>query len=254
MSKCREVMWFGLSLFFIGMPLTQAASPAAVEFSADTYQTDPQNNQRTGHIYVGSSRIRSDTQQNGQPIVNIIDTENQITWVLYPQQRSYIEYRMDATQGGAVEKGSPCEGIPGAQCKNLGDDAVQGREATKWEVIMPAQGRSVQSTQWIGKQRSILLRQEVQGGPVMAQRMLGVEQLNGRQVEKWEMTVDQDSQPQQRSTRWFDPQLNLAIKEESPGGYIRELRNISIGTQDPGLFRIPEQFKKIVPQQQSKTQ
>lgn len=241
---------FGFFLLFVGMPYGQSASPAAVEFSADTVQTDPQKNQRVGHIFVGKDRVRSEMQQNGQPVVNIVDTENQMTWVLYPQQRSYIEYRMEPVPPMA-EKGSPCEGTPGAQCKKLGEESIQGRMATKWQVVVPSQGGPMQSTQWIGKQRSILLRQEIQGGPVMEQRMLEVEQLHGRSVEKWEMTIRQGDQPVQRSLRWFDPQLNLAIKEESPGGYIRELRNITIAPQDPGLFRVPEQFNKIVPQQPS---
>lgn len=248
MSIRGQIIMLGLSMLLVGAPPAGAASPAAVEFSADTVQTDPQKNQRVGHIFVGKNLVRNEMEQNGQPVVNIIDTENRVTWVLYPRQRSYIEYRMEPQPN--ADNDSPCAGLPGAQCQKLGEESVQGRMAVKWRVMMPSQGGAVQSTQWIGKQRSILLRQEIQGGPVMEQRMLEMEELHGRSVEKWEMTVSQGDQPVQRSLRWFDPQLNLAIKEESPGGYVRELRNITIAPQDPGLFRVPEQFKKIVPQQQ----
>jgi len=246
MSRYHRVKGLALSLLLSALPLVQAAPPAAVEFSADTLQTDPQNNQRSGRIYVGKQHIRSETQQNGQPVVSIIDTEQKTTWVLYPQQRSYIEY------GGAgavpdTRNGSPCDGIPGAECRRLGEEEIQGRAAVKWSVTVPGQGGSVQSIQWIGKQRSILLRQEIQGGPVMEQKMLGVEQLQGRDVEKWEMVVTQGTQ-QHRSTRWFDPQLNLAIREQNPGGYLRELRNIQVGAQPPELFTIPADYRKIVPQ------
>ncbi len=249
MSTRGQIIALGFMLLAVaGWSQPGAASPAAVEFSADTVQTDPQKNQRVGRIYVGKSRVRSEMQQNGQPVVNIIDTENQITWVLYPREQSYIEYRMEVPPP-LGEKGSPCEGLPGAQCKKLGDEELQGRAATKWQVSVPSQEGTVRSTQWIGKQRSILLRQEIVGGPVMEQRMLDLEQLHGRSVEKWEMVVTRDGQVIQRSTRWFDPQLNLAIREESQGGYIRELHNITIAPQNPDLFLIPEQFKKIVPQQ-----
>lgn len=246
MSRYRRFRGLALCLLLSGLPLVQAAPPAAVEFSADTLQTDPKNNQRSGRIYVGKQRIRSEMQQNGQPVVSIIDTDQKITWVLYPQQRSYIEY----SGGGSMpdtESGSPCEGIPGAECRRLGEEQIQGRPAVKWSVTVPGQGGTVQSTQWIGKQRSILLRQEIQGGPVMEQTMLGVEKLQGREVEKWEMVMTQGAQ-QQRSTRWFDPQLNLAIKEQNPGGYLRELRNIQVGPQPPALFTIPSDYRKIVPQ------
>ncbi|WP_275096021.1 hypothetical protein [Sedimenticola hydrogenitrophicus] len=258
MSIRGQCMLLGLSLLVagvvpgvasaaaLGVARGEAASPAAVEFSADTVQTDPQKRQRVGRIYVGTSRIRSEMEQNGQPVVNIIDTGQRITWVLYPQQRSYIEYRMETGETTAPE--SPCAGIPGARCKRLGDEPVDGRPASKWQVMLPSPRGVVESTQWIGKQRSFLLRQEIQGGAVMEQRLLAMEVLHGRPVEKWEMVLTQGEQPAQRSTRWFDPQLNLAIKEANPGGYVRELQNIMVGPQDPGLFKIPEQFKQIVPQ------
>lgn len=247
MSRRRRFIGFTFSLLLSGLPLVQAASPAAVEFSADTLQTDPQDNQRAGRIYVGKQRIRSEMQQNGQPVVSIVDTEQKTTWVLYPQQRSYIEYSGGAAPAGA-ESGSPCEEIPGARCRKLGEEQIQGRPAVKWSVEIPAQGGPVQSTQWIGQKRSILLRQEIQGGPVMEQKLLGEELLQGRKVERWEMVVTQGAQ-QQHSTRWFDLQLNLAIKEQNPGGYLRELRNIQVGAQAPELFMIPSDYKKIVPQQ-----
>ncbi|MCW8889103.1 MAG: hypothetical protein OQL20_00410 [Sedimenticola sp.] len=238
---CAAIAVTSLATFSV-----HAASPAAVQFSADTYQTGPKQTQRIGRIFVGKNRIRSEMQQNGQTVVNIIDSDNQITWVLYPQQQSYIEYSMG--DAGSGLKGSPCEGIPGSECKNLGEEKIQERSATKWEVTVKTQGGAMRSTQWIGKQRSILLRQEIQGGPVMEQRMLAIEQLNGRQVEKWEMTLTQANQPPQHSARWFDPELNLAIREVNAGGFVRELRNIVVGTQAPDLFNIPAHFKKIVPQ------
>ncbi|AKH20443.1 hypothetical protein [Sedimenticola thiotaurini] len=250
MSIRGQILVLGLCLLLTGIPQVRAASPAAVEFSADTVQTDPQKNQRVGHIFVGKNRVRSESEQNGQPVVSIVDTDSGVTWVLYPRQGSYIEYRMGSGQPVA-EAGSPCAGVPGARCKKLGDETLHGRPATKWQVSMPSQKGAVQSTQWIGKQHSILLRQEVKDGPVMEQRMLQVEQFDGRTVEKWEMTVSQGDQPVQRSLRWFDPQLNLAIREESPLGYVRELRNITIAPQNPGLFQVPAEFRKIVPQQQS---
>ncbi|MCW8945216.1 MAG: DUF4412 domain-containing protein [Sedimenticola sp.] len=251
MSSFQQLVCTVVAVIGLSTVSAQAASPAAVQFSADTYQTGPKQVQRVGRIFVGKNRIRSEMQQSGQTVVNIIDSDNQLTWVLYPQQRSYIEYSMGDAESGL--KGSPCEGIPGSQCKNLGDDKVQGRPATKWEVTVKTQGGEMRSTQWIGKQRSILLRQEIVGGPVMEQRMLAIEELNGRQVEKWEMKMTQANQPTQSSSRWFDPELNLAIKEVNAGGYVRELRNIVVGTQNPALFSIPSNFKKIVPQQKKPT-
>ena len=41
------------------------------------------------------------------------------------------------------------------------------------------------------------------------------------------------------ATQWYDPELKIAIREELPGGYIRELRDIKTGKQEKDLFEIP---------------
>lgn len=229
------------------MPLVSAQTPAAVEFSADIYQKAPKRPDRNGRIYVGKSLIRTEMELNGQVIITIIDSANQKSWVLNPSQRSYIEYRGEG-DAAPISKGapaSPCQRIAGAVCKHLGEEVLQGRKVVKWDVQMPGKDRQVHSTQWIDRERMILIRQEIENGPRMEQRFIGVETLHSRVVEKWEQVVIRDNAIPQQSARWFDPELNLAIKEEHPGGYLREMRNIRVGNQSASLFTLPADYRKI---------
>ena len=84
--------------------------------------------------------------------------------------------------------------------------------------------------------------------------MIGPDTLEGRRVEKWEMTMRQGNQAPQTSTQWFDPELKLAVREEFPGGYVRELRNIHVGQQAMDLFQIPAGFQKVTPPAQGRQQ
>jgi hypothetical protein len=53
-----------------------------------------------------------------------------------------------------------------------------------------------------------------------------------------------------KSTQWYDPELQIAIREELPGGYFRELRSIQLGPQPDHLFSVPDGYRLVQPQQQ----
>ncbi len=57
--------------------------------------------------------------------------------------------------------------------------------------------------------------------------------------------MSQGTQQAQQLLRWFDPELNLAIREEFPGGFVREMKNIKLAPQDASLFEVPAGYKKI---------
>ncbi len=142
-------------------------------------------------------------------------------------------------------KGNPCYGLKDANCIKLGEEPVAGRAAQKWRVTVAAAKGKQESIHWIDNERNILLRQSSSQGVMMEQKMLGTETLNGRTVEKWQMTQNRAGKKPQLSTRWFDPQLNLAIREEYPRGYVREMSNIKVGSQKAKLFSVPTGYKKI---------
>ena len=112
--------------------LTQAAQAdfAGVEFSADMIQSGPQGSSE-GKMFVGDNRMRMEMEQGGQKIVQIIDQQRQVQWILYPEQRSYMEQKAPAQASPAAKPAGsdPCAGIPGASCRQLGSETINGREA-----------------------------------------------------------------------------------------------------------------------------
>ncbi len=240
------------SIWITGM--VHAAPISSAEFSADTYQKGPQGSESSGKIYLGENRIRMETSQNGQQVIQIIDVDKQMTLMIFPAQRSYIEQRgvnpvQAAASSGNSGEINPCQGLQGAQCQKLGRENISGRSAVKWEMSFTRQGKTLHGTQWIDADRGMVLKQQMSNGQGSEMKFIGMDNLGGRKEEKWEVTYYQKDRSPQRSYRWFDPELNLIVKEEFPGGFVREMRNIHVAPQDPALFEVPLGYKKIDPKQ-----
>ena len=229
-----------------------AAQHQVIEFSADLYQKE-QGKESTGRIYIGKGVMRNEMSQGGQTYIQIVDTNKSMGWMIMPAQQSYMERRLP--RGGSSiptqpQKGNvnPCMGMQGAQCTKVGEEKISGRMTVKWDITFNWQGQTQKSTQWIDKERGIPLKQIQANGQQLERKMLGREKLSGREVEKWVMTMKGDKVGSHSIYSWYDPELKLALREEMPGGGVREVRNVKIGPQDPKLFTIPAGYKKITPQ------
>lgn len=73
---------------------------------------------------------------------------------------------------------------------------------------------------------------------------LGDEVVNGRDTEKWEMSITMDSG--KKSTMvWIDKRLRMPVRQEMPDGSVNELLDITEGAQPASLFEIPADYTKI---------
>ena len=233
-----------------------AAAPN-VQFSAQTVQSSPDKTTRHAQIYVGDNQVRLEYQQDGQQMVEIYDMKNQRALLLMPQQRSYMERKLPA--GGAgnpmlpSKETNPCAMLPKAQCKELGRETLHGRPVIKWEMVVTQDDQPLRSLHWIDAERNMPLRQTFPDGTTSEMRLVDKESLDGRATERWELTTTRSDGESMTSTQWYDPQLKIAIREELPGGYFRELRNIKLGDQSAQLFAVPAGYKltKAPPRQPS---
>ena len=81
-------------------------------------------------------------------------------------------------------------------------------------------------------------------------RMTGMEQVNGRMAERWDVVMTPAEGQQQKGTQWFDNELGVTVKETLPNGAVRELQNIVLGEPAANLFSVPQGYRKIeMPQQ-----
>jgi hypothetical protein len=221
-----------------------AAFAAGVEFSAEAQTTDLQSNQSaTARMFVGKDGMqRKEFLYGNQQIIEIIRPRQGVLWQLLPNSNSYYEYKIPEA-AAKPRSDNPCAAAPALQCSLLGEENIHGRLAKKWRISGKTPQGEAQRTLWIDKERKIPLRQENEHGDVAELRLLGKEQLAGRAVEKWEMSMTREQQTF-RSLQWYDPRLQLTIREEVPGRSLKELSNIKEGPQGLELFQVPAGYQK----------
>ena len=219
-----------------------------VEFSADVIQSMPQQESQQGRLYIGNDQVRTDITVSGKTMIQIIDIKQQTAYLLDPGQQSYMERKAGPGEmmprGGVTAKDiNPCAGMQNLTCSKIGVESVNGRPAEKWELENTAQGQSGKMVIWLDQERRIPVRQSLPDGASMEMRLVGGETLDGRNTEKWEMKATRPGGQSSVAYQWFDPELNMNIREEQPGGFVSEFRNIRIGKQPADLFTVPPGYK-----------
>ena len=218
-----------------------------VEFSADAVQVSPGRPPLVSKMYVSKSAVRTEMLQNGSRVTDISYFKKGKRILLYPDQKTYMEQTGLAVQPSMSGKSSktPCDGVPNAKCKKLGKETLNNIKVQKWQVVRKINGKTFKSTHWIDNKRHLAIKDMYPDGSVSELKMLGKDKLNGRNVEKWESRYTHPSGQNQLSRQWYDIQLKMVIKEERPGGFLRELKNIKVKKQDKKLFKLPENYRKL---------
>jgi hypothetical protein len=228
------------------------AAQSTVEFSAETIESQPGQGQRNGRLYIGQDRVRSDTDVNGETIVQIIDLGKQEAIVINAAQKSFIRRRASEHEiqaQASAKDASPCAGMQNLVCKEAGSETINGRKTLKWEITNPSAGKGGTMLFWLDAEHRIPVRQEMPDGSIMEMRLLERETVNGRDTEKWEMTARRGDGQSYVSLQWYDPEIRMNIREQLPGGFARNLINIKLQPQPVGLFSIPAGFTEITMQQ-----
>ena len=216
-------------------------------------QKGPDGLSSSGSIAVGDGRTRTEMTHQGEQIVRISDESRGVDWILFPARKSYMEQPMRGP-GGADAKPSaddPCAGMPGLTCRKTGEEVVSGRAALVWEIVATHQGKVMTGTQWIDKERgpAFMLKQQTPNGQTMERALEGPETLAGRQTEKWRIDMTGPDGQTMSTFEWYDPELEMSIKQEFPGGMVSEVKNIRLGPQPDHLFSIPAGYERVsVPQ------
>jgi len=245
MLTIRRALALGL------LAATSGVALAGTEFSAETSQHGPQGTLSSGKLFVGDKRVRTELSHQGRQIIRITDEGRGVEWMLFPDRKKYMEQKALDKPGAAmpgtrpIQAKDPCAGMPGLTCRRLGEEKIGGRTAVKWEMVASHQGHTMKSIQWIDKERGVPLRQEMFDGQTTALKFVAMEELNGRRVEKWEMIATMPGRPETRTFQWFDPELELAVRQEFPGGMVSELKNIRVGKQPDDLFKIPAGYERM---------
>jgi hypothetical protein len=234
----RAVISVGIFLAATG---SAVAGWFGADFSADTYQLSAQQQSQVGKMYVSGGKVRTEMTVRDKKMVEIIDPDKGLAWLLDPQVKRYRE-RVVPKRDEAPSEDNPCRGQAAASCQRLGEEMLNGRKAQKWRRTLGQQ----QQVLWLDSEHHFPLQLVIDGKAVMSMRYLGQERIGERTVEKWEAR-ENSPQGAQLSLQWYDPQLNIAVRQQAANGAVRELRNIRLGEQPAALFRPPEDYQRIAP-------
>jgi hypothetical protein len=210
------------------------------DFSAEVVQGTSQGQDTRGRMYVSKGRVRTEMEQNGERMIEIIDPLGGVAWVVDPQQQSYQERAVPKISAADKHSANPCNGIAAAQCRQLPDEILNGRSTKKWQVRHNGKERM----QWNDARHGFPIQVVERGQVVMAMVYVSEERLGERPVERWR-ALQHSGKAVVESEQWYDPQLNIAIRQQAKDGSFRELRNIRLGEQPDELFTLPQGYSKM---------
>lgn len=226
-----------------------AQAESNVQFSGQAIQSSPEGKSRQAQLYVGNNQVRLERGRNGKDVVEIYDMKNRRMLLLVPQVKTYMQRDIPEEPGGnpmlPAKDSNPCAVLKDAQCKKIGTETLYGRPVIQWEVTMENKGKLVRSLHWIDDQRHMSLRDVWPDGSVTKSILQGKELRNGRDTERWQRTTTLPDGTKETTTQWYDPELQIAIREELPGGFFREITNIHVAPQAPELFQVPAGYRRV---------
>jgi len=240
-----------MKYLIIGFFIVSTAHAAVTDkqFSADAVITIPGEPQTVSKLYVGNNVVRTDINtQNGLIIDIVFPMEGKLI-KLNPQFKQYINIPVRKQTNDSKLNANPCDRLQNASCALLGEELINGLKTKKWQVITLVNNKKVKTLHWIDKQRKLAVREIFNDGTTANMKLLKEEMINNRNVEKWVRTLHRVDGSIVSSYQWYDPQLKISIREELPGGYIRELKNIVLARQKSDLFKVPEGYSRVKPDQ-----
>lgn len=246
------MQWAKGMLFVAGacMAVSVAAyAQSNVQFSGQAVQSRPDGKLKQAQLYVGDNQVRLEHDRDGQAMVEIYDMKHQRALLLVPQQKVYMQRDFaPGTAGNPIvppKDTNPCVSLPDAQCRKLGTDTLYGRSVSKWEMSIERDSKTLLSLHWIDDERHMSLRDVWPDGTTTEAVLQAKESLHGRLTERWQQTTTQPDGKQRTSTQWYDPELQIAVREEMPGGYFREIRDIRVAPQAASLFEVPAGYQRV---------
>ena len=214
------------------------------DFSAAVLQIGPDGKiANRGQMFVADGRMRTELERGDEAIVEIVDLAARKAILLFPRTRTYVERQLPDVNTAEAKGGDLCAYYTTVHCRRVDQEAVNGRTAYKWEIKTPAQETILQ---WIDSEHGFTVRRMENERLVSEMRFVATEKIDGRQTEKWQNLLYTGGEDSVETLQWYDPELNIAIRQQMPDGFVRELRNIHTGSQPESLFAVPPDYVRDV--------
>jgi len=232
----------------IALPVVaqNAAAPAPRMYSATATSQLPGQPDRVGYIVKSASNLRLEFDNQGQPVAQIIRPAQGLIYFLNPEDKTYVEMRGPAVPELAVDAYTPpCMPDGGSVCRKIGQAVTSGINTERWMISAPQQSGPV-IVLWDPTRRTTLHEDFADGG-TMTKTFAAMEDVAGRQTEKWTTRMARPGQETVTGDWWFDPEIRAVVRETIPGGELRTLTDITVGPFDAALFAVPEGWTQKQP-------
>jgi hypothetical protein len=117
---------------------------AAMEFSADVVIVPKGDEPMKGKIFVKGDKVRQETSDEGETQVMIIRPDKKLTWMITPEEKTYMETPYQPSDKTFEEWTAEKE----KNGKFLGEETVSGMPCKKYETIEDGE----KTVFWISKQ------------------------------------------------------------------------------------------------------
>jgi hypothetical protein len=103
----------------------------AVEFSADLVIQPKGDEPMTGKIFVKGEKVRQETSEEGETQIMIIRPDKKITWMITPEEKTYMEMPYQSEDKTFEEWTAEKE----KKAKLLGEETASGLPCKKFETV-----------------------------------------------------------------------------------------------------------------------
>ncbi|MCE5334334.1 MAG: DUF4412 domain-containing protein [Desulfobacteraceae bacterium] len=150
--KTRHLFFAVLLSITAVVAFTACPSFAVVEFSAEMVIQPKGDEAMSGKIYVKGDKVRQETSEEGETQIMIIRPDKKLTWMITPEEKSYMEMPYQSEDKTFEEWTAEKE----KTAKLLGEEVVSGLPCKKYESIEDGE----KTLFWISKQYSFPIKVE----------------------------------------------------------------------------------------------
>jgi len=150
----RRMLIFSVifSVSFAVLAFLGIAQAEASEFSADMFIVPKGDEPMKGKIFVKGDKVKQETSGEDETQVMIIRPDKKVTWMITPEEKTYMEMPYQSTDKTFEEWTADKE----KNAKSLGEETVSGMPCKKYETIEDGE----KTLFWISKQFPFPIRVE----------------------------------------------------------------------------------------------
>lgn len=214
-------------------------------FTALAVQSMKGQQVETGQIFVSDNGTRFEYTERGRQMVKIVLPKQNLMRILFPQEKLYMEIQAPAdTPVPVKDSTSPCPVIEGLSCTKIGDAKFGNLNVEQWQQDHAPSNS--QSMLWWEPTRKMIVRQEFPDGRIMQLAMSAKENYEGRETERWDISLASPDGAVATAYRLVDTELGIIVKEEGgANGLSRELRGLKVLDDDQAWFDVPAGYQRI---------